>query len=1332
MIIKKIISTVAAFTIAISAIPYSKTKTNATSKGNNINKQISVGSENSIGNLIGSDISDALTQEKDNTTNRVISIEMDGNEATVDYEIEHDCSLVVGIYSEDDEQLIVTGETNISADNNTVSFIVSDQVPDYYYIKAYLIDSETYRPLSQCYESDMYTKEIQELLNDTISDFDENKVINLDEDAQTNFVVLGDDIIQFDSSSANIISADDEKLVYSFENPDEKVSSISIGQIFVYNGNEGAVLIVKVADIEIKDNVITFYGEDTTAEEVFDYVKIEAECGMDEAEIEDTTLPDGVTLESQPLRHPKPIEGEMSSSKSLNVGIDMSVHVNKNLTVDLKGSLSFSKEVSLKYYLTLKKQFLEFKLSESFTVHFVISGELSIEIPLCALKFDFLKGTKYDLFVEIGSFFVIEASGAIEYSNTVESGIGFQIEHDGLKKPQSRNISPEPKFIKDNDKIEEMSFEGELFIGFKYAISLEPLKVFTDEKEWLEYVEKQKKKKWKVKTFSFNCSAKAGIKICASSNLKLKDDNAIHECEKCIEGEIRAVVEAKIEASLLELINIYADFDLIDLKLLDFHHSFDYDEFSFNKCPHYKYRITVKVYDDNNNPVANATVCAGDESFSTGADGRATFFSNRGSQTITASKDGYTFESVTIDVDQPMETGIQLRILSNVLYSGNDECTVFNYNGHSYNVFSGVANSIEDAMKYCEDRGGYLAVINNEYENDYIFRVMISQGYDNACFGYSDSEEEGHWNWLGNNEQSTYENWGQDEPNGGEAENTAMLWTAYRDGKWNDADFGAGNAFICEWDHENASTSIGIKTYNDHSYYVFSDICSSWEAAQEFCKQRGGYLAVINDAQENDAVFSIVKSSGYKSAYFGYTDAGEEGVWRWVDNDNSSYENWNKRTDIGDIEPSNGAKQDFDENYGMYYWKYPEGTWNDGDFNNTDDGGRAFICEWNSVNVDEKEKRIINTVKNKPLPSQKMYVSKNIDDNEEIKDLLVPEKNTVSYSNLIPNGIYNFYVMKSKSVESPLSNVNLLYINQLIADETGALSITYTPLNVYTNSEAFIVGMNGIDISDATIKVEDLLYNGNEQFADVRVALDDKELIEGLDYDICGDYIAKNCGQYNVRIIGRGAYEGNVSAEYSVINNETNSTTTTTTSTAITSITTTSTVYVTNITTGSTTSTTNSGSQPFTTSASTSTTTSTALVTSTTIRVTSTTTNSSSQPFTTTTATSTVTTVPATNTTSVTTTASTGTTNPVSYTLGDVNDDGKINAVDASTVLTYYANISTNKDGGFTDAQKKAADVNNDGVINAVDASCILSYYAYSSTTKEEIISMEDYMKKAA
>lgn len=133
--------------------------------------------------------------------------------------------------------------------------------------------------------------------------------------------------------------------------------------------------------------------------------------------------------------------------------------------------------------------------------------------------------------------------------------------------------------------------------------------------------------------------------------------------------------------------------------------------------------------------------------------------------------------------------------------------------------------------------------------------------------------------------------------------------------------------------------------------------------------------------------------------------------------------------------------------------------------------------------------------------------------------------------------------------------------------------------------------------------------------------------------------------------------------------------------------------------------------------------------------------NTTTQSLVTTTSSQTTTTIPTTltitsststsATTSLTTTIITTTTQPINkISLGDVNNDNQINAVDASSVLSYYAMISTNQDGGYDDKQKAAADVNHDGQINAVDASCILSYYAYVSTTKDEILPLEAFLKK--
>ncbi len=68
------------------------------------------------------------------------------------------------------------------------------------------------------------------------------------------------------------------------------------------------------------------------------------------------------------------------------------------------------------------------------------------------------------------------------------------------------------------------------------------------------------------------------------------------------------------------------------------------------------------------------------------------------------------------------------------------------------------------------------------------------------------------------------------------------------------------------------------------------------------------------------------------------------------------------------------------------------------------------------------------------------------------------------------------------------------------------------------------------------------------------------------------------------------------------------------------------------------------------------------------------------------------------------------------FSLGDVNQNGLIDAVDATVVLVEYASLSTGGMMGFTVSQKDLADVNFDGITDAVDATRILQYYAYVST----------------
>ena len=71
---------------------------------------------------------------------------------------------------------------------------------------------------------------------------------------------------------------------------------------------------------------------------------------------------------------------------------------------------------------------------------------------------------------------------------------------------------------------------------------------------------------------------------------------------------------------------------------------------------------------------------------------------------------------------------------------------------------------------------------------------------------------------------------------------------------------------------------------------------------------------------------------------------------------------------------------------------------------------------------------------------------------------------------------------------------------------------------------------------------------------------------------------------------------------------------------------------------------------------------------------------------------------------------------------GDVNNDGIVDARDASIVLSLYTKISTDK--ALTQKEKEQlsrADMNGDGYVNGIDSSAILSYYTKQSVDDGDI-----------
>ena len=104
--------------------------------------------------------------------------------------------------------------------------------------------------------------------------------------------------------------------------------------------------------------------------------------------------------------------------------------------------------------------------------------------------------------------------------------------------------------------------------------------------------------------------------------------------------------------------------------------------------------------------------------------------------------------------------------------------------------------------QFCEVRGGHLAVIHDQEENDFLYSKVKEFGAQSAFFGYSDERSEGSWEWVTGN--SSYTNWSPRQPSQSSvSEDYAQFNKELTDGTWNDAPFAENTRlFIIEWDNQ--------------------------------------------------------------------------------------------------------------------------------------------------------------------------------------------------------------------------------------------------------------------------------------------------------------------------------------------------------------------------------------------------------------------------------------------------------------------------------------------------------------------------------------------------
>lgn len=117
---------------------------------------------------------------------------------------------------------------------------------------------------------------------------------------------------------------------------------------------------------------------------------------------------------------------------------------------------------------------------------------------------------------------------------------------------------------------------------------------------------------------------------------------------------------------------------------------------------------------------------------------------------------------------------------------------------------------------------------------------------------------------------------------------------------------------------------------NEHRYLLI-DQPSDWHDARNYCAIRGGYLATVQNAEENNFIYQIIQNN---NIWLGATDEVEEGTWKWVSGEPWEYGNWESG------EPSGNGPRGPE-----HYLTFGSSLlWND----IPADELLYFVCEWNS------------------------------------------------------------------------------------------------------------------------------------------------------------------------------------------------------------------------------------------------------------------------------------------------------------------------------------------------------------------------------------------------
>lgn len=577
---KRVLSMVLVLVTLVSVLP---PRVEAEDVQPRVENSVTMEGTNSFGNLLANTMNESPEAQTEGEDNRVCDLVIEGTTATVEYTTTKNAKVVVAVYTEDGTKMLGSGTAEVTPEETAV--VVEIQIspmPKYYSAGAYLLDAKTNDPLSPVFRTQLYTKAVQDIKNSTVEDYDPEKVLNLDEDNTTNFAVFGDRTILVREDSPVQITGGDG--VYTVSNADERFLGMVAGDSFAQMQEDGEVLIVKAAEVNVEGDTVTVWeDEDADLQDVFEAVKIDTTIDPSRTVPDESTMdPSLHSIDKSELatefEEIESFDKEYVVSGSIQDAfeVDGKFLNEDNASVSVKGKIAFKLTAELRTYMGYGYLYVSYKIDTSLSGSVAITGKLFKDIPMKEYPVPFLVEGVY---MHVVPSLLFEVSGSVSFGFTWKKVDGAAYDSNIGGGWQSTGKPGEVKT--------DVTIDGKVFVGLKMKMGVTVIS-----------------KKIISLDFEVKCGGEVNTKTSTSG-----EDSEYHECVECYGGELYFVNSLALKSG--GLISLKWTIAEIKIKVSDVYCSIDKNgskEFGFSKCPHISYLTVIKVIDENDIPVVGAEV----------------------------------------------------------------------------------------------------------------------------------------------------------------------------------------------------------------------------------------------------------------------------------------------------------------------------------------------------------------------------------------------------------------------------------------------------------------------------------------------------------------------------------------------------------------------------------------------------------------------------------------------------------------------------------------------------------------------------------------------------